>query len=163
MPQSPLQVLSTLHSLLSLKNLLLMSCSFHNLLGKQWCLRLSVSFALLTAMISLSRKLSQTSFSHISINYLTILTVSMATESPWKDLSIDTSHISKQSILAEILGRSTGNYHSTVTNFIQPYLHQFFDDSHSLNGYRKPLKRPFNRYQSHLKTINIGWDIRQIN
>ena len=33
-----------------------------------------------------------------------------------------------------------------VTNFIQPYLHQFFIDSHSLNGYGKPLKRPFNRY-----------------
>jgi len=33
-----------------------------------------------------------------------------------------------------------------VTNFIQPYLHQFFIDSHSLNGYGKPLKRPFDRY-----------------
>ena len=33
-----------------------------------------------------------------------------------------------------------------VTNFIWPYLHQFFIDSHSLNGYRKPLKRPFDRY-----------------
>ena len=32
---------------------------------------------------------------------------------------------------------------AVVTNFIQPYLHQFFDDSHSLNGYGKPLKRPF--------------------
>jgi len=39
--------------------------------------------------------LSQTSFGHISTNSLTILTVSMATESPWKDLSIDTSHASK--------------------------------------------------------------------
>jgi len=28
----------------------------------------------------------------------------------------------------------------SVTNFIQPYLHQLFNDSHSLNGYRKPLK-----------------------
>jgi len=27
-----------------------------------------------------------------------------------------------------------------ITNFIWPYLHQFFDDSHSLNGYKKPLK-----------------------
>ena len=52
---------------------------------------------------------------------------------------------------------------SPVTNFIWPYLHQFFDDSHSLNGYGKPLKRPFNRYQSHLKAISIGQDIRQIN
>jgi len=41
-------------------------------------------------------------------------------------------------------------------NFIRPYLHQFFDDSHSLNGYRKPLKRPFDQYQSHLKEISIG-------
>ena len=50
-----------------------------------------------------------------------------------------------------------------VTNFIQPYLHQFFDDSHGLNGYGKPLKRPFDRYQSRLKAISIGRDIRQIN
>ena len=33
---------------------------------------------------------------------------------------------------------------NSVTNFIQPYLHQFFNNSHSLNGYEKPLKRPFN-------------------
>jgi len=33
-----------------------------------------------------------------------------------------------------------------VTNFIWPYLHQFFIDSHGLNGYGKPLKRPFDRY-----------------
>jgi len=33
-----------------------------------------------------------------------------------------------------------------VTNFIWPYLHQFFNDSHSLNGYGKSLKRPFDRY-----------------
>jgi len=51
----------------------------------------------------------------------------------------------------------------SVTNFIRPYLHQFFDDSHGLNGYRKPMKRPFDRYQSHLKVISIGRDIRQIN
>jgi len=50
-----------------------------------------------------------------------------------------------------------------VTNFIQPYLYQFFDDSYSLNGYGKPLKRPFDRYQSCLKAISIGRDIRQIN
>jgi len=53
--------------------------------------------------------------------------------------------------------------YDSVTNFIRPYLHQFFDDSHSLNGYRKPLKRPFNQYQSCLKAISIGRDIRQIN
>ena len=33
---------------------------------------------------------------------------------PLEDLSIDTSHASKQSIMAEILGRSTGNHHGTV-------------------------------------------------
>jgi len=60
------------------------------------------------------RGLLQTSFSHISTNSSTILTVSMATESPWKDLSIGTSHTSKQSVLAEILGRSTGNHHGTI-------------------------------------------------
>jgi len=43
-----------------------------------------------------------------------ILMVLMAMESPWKDLLIDTSHISKQSVLAEILGRSTSNHHGTV-------------------------------------------------
>jgi len=57
---------------------------------------------------------SQTSFGHISTDSLTILTVSMATESTWKDLSIDTSHASKQSVLAKILGRSTGNHHGTI-------------------------------------------------
>ena len=56
----------------------------------------------------------QTSFSHISINSLTILTVLMAIESPWKDLLIDTSHVSKRLVLAKILGRSTSNHHGTV-------------------------------------------------
>ena len=58
--------------------------------------------------------MSQTSFGHISINSLMILMVSNATESPWKDLLIDASHVSRQSILAKILSRSTGNYHVTV-------------------------------------------------
>jgi len=31
-----------------------------------------------------------------------------------------------------------------VTNFIQSYLHQFFDDSHGLKASLKPLRRPFN-------------------
>jgi len=31
-----------------------------------------------------------------------------------KDLLIDTSHVSKRSVLAEILGKSTGNHHGTV-------------------------------------------------
>jgi len=50
-----------------------------------------------------------------------------------------------------------------VTNFIRPYLHQFFDDSHGPNTSLKPLKRPFDRYQSRLEAINNGRDIRQIN
>ena len=50
-----------------------------------------------------------------------------------------------------------------VTNFIQPYLHQFSIDSHGLNGYGKPLKRPFDQYQSRLEVISDGRDIRQIN
>jgi len=58
--------------------------------------------------------LSQTSFGHISINSLSIPTVSIATESPWKDLSIGTSHALKQSVLVKILGRSTGNHHGTI-------------------------------------------------
>jgi len=43
-----------------------------------------------------------------------IITVLTAPESPWKDLSIDISHALKQSMMAEILDRSTGNYHGTV-------------------------------------------------
>ena len=50
-----------------------------------------------------------------------------------------------------------------VTNFIWPYLHQFSIDSHCLNGYGKPLKRPFDRYQSRLEAISNGRDNRQIN
>ena len=52
---------------------------------------------------------------------------------------------------------------NNIINFIQPYLYQFFNDSHSLNGTQKPLKRPFDWCQSHLEAINIGQDIRQIN
>ena len=52
---------------------------------------------------------------------------------------------------------------ASVTNFIRLYLHQFSIDSHGLNGYGKPLKRPFDRYQSRLEAINNGRDIRQIN
>ena len=36
-------------------------------------------------------------------------------------------------------------------------------NSHGLNGYGKPLKRPFDQYQSRLEAINNGRDIRQIN
>ena len=59
-------------------------------------------------------KLSQTSFGHISINSLMILMVLMATERPQRDLSIDTSNVSKRSVLAEILGRSTSNHYGTI-------------------------------------------------
>jgi len=38
----------------------------------------------------------------------------MALESPWKDLSIAVSHISRQLILAKILGELVGNYYGTV-------------------------------------------------
>jgi len=55
------------------------------------------------------------------------------------------------------------SYYLPVTNFIQPYLHQFLNDSHGLNGYEKLSKEPVNQYQSYLKTISIGWDIKQIN
>ena len=54
-------------------------------------------------------------------------------------------------------------FNVVVTNFIRPYLHQFSIDSHGLNGYGKPLKRPFDRYQSRLEAISNGRDIRQIN
>jgi len=64
--------------------------------------------------ITTFRILSQTSFGYISIKFLTILIVLTAMESPWKDLLINTSHVLRQSILAEILGRSTGNHHGTI-------------------------------------------------
>ena len=65
----------------------------------------------------------------------------------------------EQDILREIC---QGNQRG-VTNFIWPYLHQFSIDSHGLNGYGKPLKRPFDRYQSRLEAISNGRDIRKIN
>ena len=68
----------------------------------------------LRLLIQRISSLSQTSFSHIFTNSSMILTVLMATESPWKDLLIDTSHTSKRSVLAEILGRSTGNHHGII-------------------------------------------------
>ena len=63
----------------------------------------------------------------------------------------------------QLLGICFQSFCTSVTNFIWPYLHQFFDNSHGLNSDRKPLKRPFNQYQSRLKVISIGQDIRQIN
>ena len=70
-------------------------------------------------------------------------------------LTVFSSRVSLQCIKVDILG--------SVTNFIRPYLHQFSIDSHGLNGYGKPLKRPFDRYQSRLEAISNGRDIRQIN
>jgi len=54
------------------------------------------------------------------------------------------------------LAKWTSYYLYFVTNFIWPYLHQFFNNSHSLNGYEKPSKRPFDQYQLHLEAISIG-------
>jgi len=51
-----------------------------------------------------------------------IPTVLTALESPRKDLSIDASHVSRQSILAEISGKSVGNHHGTIyqiTNILE--------------------------------------------
>ena len=58
--------------------------------------------------------LSQTSFDHISINSLMILMASIAMESLQKDLLIGASHVLRQSIMVEILGRSTDNHYGTV-------------------------------------------------
>ena len=46
---------------------------------------------------------------------------------------------------SDFVSMTQENY-SCITNFIQPYLHQFFNDSHSLNSTQKPLKRPFDLY-----------------
>jgi len=62
----------------------------------------------------LSLVVSQTSFGHISINSLMILMVSKAIKSPQKDLFINASHISRQSILAKILSRSTSSHYVTI-------------------------------------------------
>jgi len=68
----------------------------------------------LTELEPRERVMSQTSFGHISINSSTILTVLMAMESPQEDLLINASHVSRQSILAKISGKSTGNHYGTV-------------------------------------------------
>jgi len=43
-----------------------------------------------------------------------------------------------------------------VINFIWTYLYQFFDNFYGLNSSKKPLKRPFNWYQSHFEAINLA-------
>ena len=75
---------------------------------------------------SFANILSQTSFSHISINSSTILMVLKATESPQKDLLIIASYISRQSILAEILSRSTGNCHDLAKMAKSIFIFLFF-------------------------------------
>jgi len=77
----------------------------------------------------------------------------------WLESCLKKLKLLKDRDVYEIMDLSKGS----ITNFIWPYLHQFFDDSHSLKSYRKPSKRPFNQCQSHLEAINIGRDIKQIN
>ena len=57
-----------------------------------------------------TRMVSQTSFSHISNNSHSLNSY----KKPSENLSIDTSHVLRQSVLAKILSRSTGNYYVTV-------------------------------------------------
>jgi len=74
---------------------------------------------------------------------------------PWSHIDGD------QKVWSQNKGESKAK--EAVTNFIWLYLHQFFDYSHGLKTNLKPLKRPFDQYQSHLKAINNGQDIKQIN
>ena len=48
---------------------------------------------------------------------------------------------------------------TSVTNFIQTYLYQFFNNS--LNSTQKLLRRPFDQYQIHLKAISVSQAIKQ--
>jgi len=64
-----------------------------------------------------------------------------------KLLLISTLDVQGTSLLLPVeIGTTDTSELYFVTNFIQPYLHQIFIDSHGLNGYGKPLKRPFDRY-----------------
>jgi len=84
-----------------------------------------------------------------------------------KEMNINDARNSVHYVYFPLIYVWTGNIYllgyTTVTNFIWSYLHQFFNDSHGLKASLKPLRRPFNWYQSHLEAINIGRDIRQIN
>jgi len=67
------------------------------------------------------------------------------------DLAVLPSHDNRERVRVLDKGKVVHEYimqvkAEYVTNFIWLYLHQFFIDSHSLNGYGKPLKRPFDRY-----------------
>jgi len=66
-----------------------------------------------------------------------------------EDLDVLPEHRQWDHAIELILGlepKSSKVYPLSVTNFIRPYLHQFFDDSHGLNSYGKPLTRPFDQY-----------------
>ena len=65
-------------------------------------------------MANRSLKMSQSSFRPIFTNYLMISMVLMAPKSPWKDFSIVTSHIFRQSKLTEILGKSVDNHYGII-------------------------------------------------
>jgi len=56
-------------------------------------------------------KVSQTSFGHISINFFNDSYGLNGYKKPSKNLLIN---VLRQSILAEILSKSTGNYHVTI-------------------------------------------------
>jgi len=56
--------------------------------------------------------------------------------------------------ISKSLNATEHNY--DITNFIWSYLHQFFNYSHGLTTSLKPLKIPFDRYQSRLKAITNG-------
>ena len=76
---------------------------------------------------------------------------------------LESSIVTEMELIDDSTNHADSEYIACVTNFIWPYLHQSFNNSHGLNSYEKLLKRPFNQYQSHLKEISISQDIRQIN
>ena len=86
----------------------------------------------------------------------------VATECSWNDGSKTQYYVV---ILDQLQDRSGELERAPESRIRGPltYLYQFFDNSHGLNGTKKPLKRPFNWYQSRLEAINNGRDIRQIN
>ena len=51
-------------------------------------------------------------------------------------------------VLFSLILVKNGNIWSKVdiTNYIQSYLHQFFDDFYGLKASLKPLRRPFDQY-----------------
>jgi len=53
--------------------------------------------------------MSQTSFSHILINSSMFFTILTTPKSSYKDLLINTSHVSRRSILAKLLRKSVDN------------------------------------------------------